>query len=128
MDLFRDSIAEETYDAELAGLQFSLDYAGDSLTVGTVGYNDKLPALTEKMLGLMRTFKVDETRFGLIKDQVRGPVCSHSKRLADLYTCYVQCAAPTSMAECEHGGAISFGYILRPLCRSRCNVDLEGKG
>lgn len=70
VDLFRDSIAEETYDAELAGLQFSLDYAGDSLTVGTVGYNDKLPALTEKMLGLMRSFKVDESRFELIRDQV----------------------------------------------------------
>ena len=70
VDLFRDSIAEETYDAELAGLQFSLDYAGDSLTVGTVGYNDKLPAMTEKMLGLMRSFKVDESRFELIRDQV----------------------------------------------------------
>jgi insulysin len=70
VDLFRDSIAEETYDAELAGLQFSLDYAGDSLTIGTVGYNDKLPALTEKMLGLMRSFKVDESRFELIRDQV----------------------------------------------------------
>jgi insulysin len=71
VDLFRDSIAEETYDAELAGLQFSIDYAGDSLTVGTVGYNDKLPAMTEKMLGLMRSFKVDASRFELIRDQVR---------------------------------------------------------
>jgi insulysin len=71
VDLFRDSIAEETYDAELAGLQFSIDYAGDSLTVGTVGYNDKLPAMTEKMLNLMRSFKVDPSRFELIRDQVR---------------------------------------------------------
>lgn len=72
VDLFRDSIAEETYDAELAGLQFSIDYAGDSLTVGTVGYNDKLPAMTEKMLNLMRSFKVDPSRFELIRDQVRS--------------------------------------------------------
>jgi insulysin len=69
-DLFRDSITEEVYDAELAGLQYSLEYAGDSITVGSVGYNDKLPRLTEKMLGMMKAFKVDPARFAIIKDQV----------------------------------------------------------
>jgi insulysin len=71
-DLFRDSITEEVYDAELAGLQYSLEYAGDSITVGSVGYNDKLPRLTEKMLGMMKEFKVDAERFAIIKDQVRA--------------------------------------------------------
>lgn len=70
-DLFRDSITEEVYDAELAGLQYSLEYAGDSITVGSVGYNDKLPRLTEKMLGMMKEFKVDAERFAIMKDQVR---------------------------------------------------------
>jgi insulysin len=70
VDMFKDSIAEETYDAELAGLQFSLDYSGDRLIVGTVGYNDKLYALTEKILRTLKSFKVDPTRFELIRDQV----------------------------------------------------------
>ncbi|KAJ9094236.1 hypothetical protein QFC21_006062 [Naganishia friedmannii] len=70
-DLFRDSITEEVYDAELAGLQYSLEYAGDSITVGSVGYNDKLPRLTEKMLGMMKDFKVDPARFAIIKDQLQ---------------------------------------------------------
>lgn len=70
-DLFRDANTEEVYDAELAGLQFSLEYAGDSITLGTVGYNDKLPLLTRKMLELMKAFKADKDRFELTKDQLR---------------------------------------------------------
>ena len=69
-DLFRDSITEEVHDAELAGLQYSLEYAGDSITVGSVGYNDKLPMLTEKMVTMMKSFQVDPERFAIIKDQV----------------------------------------------------------
>jgi insulysin len=70
-DLFRDSITEKVYDAELAGLQFSIDFNGDHITFGTVGYNDKLAALTESMLKLFMEFKVDPERFSVIKDQVR---------------------------------------------------------
>lgn len=69
-DLFRDSITEKVYDAELAGLQFSIDFGGDHITLGTVGYNDKLADLTESMLKLFMGFKIDLERFGLIKDQV----------------------------------------------------------
>lgn len=75
VELFKDSIAEETYDAELAGLQFSIDYGGgDSVTLGTVGYNDKLPALMEKMVKMMKSFKVvgrDSKRFEVVRDQLK---------------------------------------------------------
>lgn len=70
-ELFRDATTEEVYDAELAGLQFSLESSGHSMTLGTVGYNDKLPLLTKKMLQLMQEFKADKDRFELIRDQLR---------------------------------------------------------
>ncbi len=87
-DLFRDSVTEKVYDAELAGLQFSIDFGGDHITLGTVGYNDKLADLTETMLKLFMEFKIDPERFELIKDQVccygellvRPKLTSHSIR------------------------------------------------
>lgn len=70
-ELFTDAITEEVYDAELAGLKYSVQYGGDSITIGSVGYNDKLPVLTSKMVKLMKDFKVDPARYTVIADQVR---------------------------------------------------------
>ncbi len=47
-----------------------MDFSGDSITIGSQGYNDKLPNLTEKMLGMMKTFKVIPERLELIRDTV----------------------------------------------------------
>jgi secreted Zn-dependent insulinase-like peptidase len=41
-DLFRDSITETIYDAELAGLKYSIEHRANAIVVKLVGYNDKL--------------------------------------------------------------------------------------
>jgi secreted Zn-dependent insulinase-like peptidase len=118
--LFRDSITEEVYDAELAGLQYSLEYAGDSITVGSVGYNDKLPRLTEKMLGMMKEFKVDAERFAIMKDQVRTTLCT-------VRACADTLVARTYMDQLPTRGTVLLDGILRPLRRIGTYVDSSGK-
>ena len=118
-DLFRDSITEEVYDAELAGLQYSLEYAGDSITVGSVGYNDKLPMLTEKMVTMMKAFQVDPERFAIIKDQV-------GQSLALCSRCSFT-TAPTCVDKFPTRRTLLVDRLLRSLRRIGAHVDSGGK-
>ncbi|KAG8689157.1 Insulinase (Peptidase M16) [Ceratobasidium sp. 394] len=49
-DLVKDALAEFTYDAELAGMKYSIVNDGGSLVVVSEGYNDKLPVLLQHVL------------------------------------------------------------------------------
>lgn len=70
-ELFRDSIDEELFDIEIAGLQFSLDFADDAIVVKAMGFNDRLPIVIKSMLTALRNFKSKPERFDEIKDKVR---------------------------------------------------------
>ena len=68
-DLFRDSITEDIYDADLAELSFNLGYAGEAIGISAGGFSDKLAVLLETMLTRLAAFEVDETRWiGVIDD------------------------------------------------------------
>lgn len=72
-DIVRDSLEEYAYDAELAGLQYSVSSASTGLEIVVSGYNDKLPVLLEKVLLTMRGMEVKQDRFDIIKDRtLRG--------------------------------------------------------
>ncbi|CAG8552374.1 5800_t:CDS:10 [Paraglomus occultum] len=69
-DLICDALTEYAYVAEVAGLSYAItnDFEGITLRVG--GFNDKVHILLEKIVSLMRNFKVDPERFALIKEQL----------------------------------------------------------
>ena len=69
-DLFRDSITEDIYDADLAGLGFSVSRSHGAVSVGAAGFNDKLAVLLETMLKKMVGFEVDEARYPGVVDDV----------------------------------------------------------
>ena len=73
-ELVRDSLQEYAYDAELAGMSFSFDQQADGILLSLDGYNDKLGVLVNVITSRMRDYQVDEKRFHLIHDQVRGLV------------------------------------------------------
>lgn len=64
-------MTEQLYDADLAGLRSSVMYSGSSIILSTMGYNDKLAALTTTAIKELKEFKVDPKRFELLKDDVR---------------------------------------------------------
>ncbi|KAJ9114089.1 hypothetical protein QFC22_005909 [Naganishia vaughanmartiniae] len=93
-ELFRDSIEEELFDIERAGLQFSIDFADDAIFVKATGFNDRLTIVVKSMLTALRSFKSAPGRFDGIKDTLHRKWIStqfeepHS--LAAYYAEYVQ--------------------------------------
>ncbi|KAK1090410.1 metalloprotease, partial [Friedmanniomyces endolithicus] len=69
-ELVEDSLIEYSYDAELAGLEYSIAPTTDGLDVVVSGYNDKMPVLLEKVLLTMRDLEVKQERFDVIKERV----------------------------------------------------------
>lgn len=70
VSLAQDSLNEFTYDAECAGLSYSLNssYCGIQVTFG--GYNEKLPVLAKTIMETITNFDVKEDRFAIYKEQV----------------------------------------------------------
>ncbi len=69
-DIVRDALEEYSYDAELAGLDYSVSSYSAGIEIAVSGYNDKLPVLLEKVLITMRDLEVKEDRFEIIKERV----------------------------------------------------------
>ncbi len=69
-DLVEDSLTEYAYDAELAGLQYSLSNHSQGYDVVVSGYNDKMSVLLEKVLVSMRDLKITDERFNIIKERM----------------------------------------------------------
>jgi insulysin len=67
--LVQDALNEYSYDADLAGLQYSLSSDALGLEVTVYGYNDKMAVLLEKVLSYMRELEVKENRFKIIKER-----------------------------------------------------------
>lgn len=69
-ELVRDALEEYSYDAELAGLQYTvtLDYRGLFLEIS--GYNDKLPVLLEQVVVTMRDIEIKDDRFDIVKERL----------------------------------------------------------
>jgi insulysin len=69
-DIVRDALEEYSYDAELAGLDYSISGHSSGIEIAVSGYNDKLPVLLERVLVTMRDLEVKEDRFEIIKERV----------------------------------------------------------
>ena len=71
-DLVNDSLAECTYDADLAGLGYHLGAHSFGVTVSLSGYNDKLPDLTRRIIEAVRNLQVRRDRLEVMKEKVIG--------------------------------------------------------
>ena len=68
-ELVQDALEEYSYDAELAGLAYSIGSHSSGTEIAVSGYNDKLPVLLEKVLVTMRDLEVKPGRFAIIKER-----------------------------------------------------------
>lgn len=71
VELVKDALCEYSYDADVAGLHYSVDSQMDGVDIIVGGYNDKLPKLLQSVLDSFTQLQVDTKRFEIIKDQVR---------------------------------------------------------
>lgn len=93
--IFANSLAQETYDADLAGLGWSLSKSSSGYTLTCSGYSDRLADLALKVLtdfcnidGDDKTF-LQETHFSTTKDRVvRGLQSFFESKRADSLAFY----------------------------------------
>ncbi|KAL2752667.1 hypothetical protein ACRALDRAFT_1083325 [Sodiomyces alcalophilus JCM 7366] len=69
--LVRDALEEYSYDAELAGLQYSVSLDARGLFLDLSGYNDKLAVLLQQVLVTIRDLEVKDDRFEIIKERLK---------------------------------------------------------
>ncbi|KAG0237856.1 Metalloenzyme, LuxS/M16 peptidase-like protein [Mortierella sp. GBAus27b] len=70
LELIKEALAEDVYNAALAGLSYDLDWTMDGIILELEGYNDKAPLLLQKVVQTMKTLVVQEEPFSRIKDQL----------------------------------------------------------
>lgn len=71
VDLFKDSIVEEFYDAELAGLNFRMNAGSYGVTVSFSGFNDKMNLLVENLFRQLASFNANPQRFNILKESYK---------------------------------------------------------
>ena len=71
--LFKDSINEFLYMAELAGLRFNISNTTNGISMLISGYSDKQSKFLETILDKLFKFEIDEKRFDImIESYLRG--------------------------------------------------------
>ncbi|KAI0718393.1 LuxS/MPP-like metallohydrolase [Cerioporus squamosus] len=70
VDLVEDALAEVTYDADLAGLSYSVANDDDGVVVSVGGYNDKLHVLLRTVLEKLRDLVVAPDRLRVIAEKI----------------------------------------------------------
>lgn len=69
-ELVKDALVEYSYNAEIAGLEYSISDSQSGITVEITGYDDKMAVLLEKVLVSMRDLEVKADRFKIVKERV----------------------------------------------------------
>ena len=67
--LVKDALNEYSYDAEIAGLEYSLSSTTQGLHIEVSGYSDKMSVLLEKVLTSMRGLEIKSDRFQIVKER-----------------------------------------------------------
>lgn len=68
--LVKDSLTEEAYSAELAGLRYALDVSAEGVVLKVEGYNDKAMVLLRTVVQRIKDLVVDPTRFEVMLEQL----------------------------------------------------------
>ncbi|KAI0646092.1 LuxS/MPP-like metallohydrolase [Trametes meyenii] len=71
VDLVEDALAELTYDADLAGLSYSVTNQIEGLTISVGGYNDKLHVLLRTVLEKIHGLSVQPDRMRVLKEKIQ---------------------------------------------------------
>lgn len=69
-ELVRDALEEYAYDADLAGLQYTVSLGSRGLILDISGYNDKLPVLLQQVATTMRDLDIKQDRFEVLKERL----------------------------------------------------------
>ncbi|CAI5452084.1 unnamed protein product [Caenorhabditis angaria] len=73
-----DTLAEETYNADLAGLKCQLDSGPFGVQLRVHGYNEKQALFVKHLVTRMSNFQIDKTRFDVLFESLRRALSNFS--------------------------------------------------
>lgn len=73
-----DTLAEETYNADLAGLKCQLESSPFGVQLRVYGYDEKQSLFTEHLTKRMTNFKIDKTRFDVLFESLKRALTNHA--------------------------------------------------
>ena len=83
-----DSLSEVTYNASLAGLNYSVANHKTGLQVSFAGYNDKLSLLVNTVIVALASFAIEESRLKVMIEKVRTTRITYLLRHHRSHCCY----------------------------------------
>jgi len=88
VDLYSESVIEQHYDAELAGIHYHLYAHQGGLTLQLSGLSNKQGLLLERLLAELKAFSCNESKFLLFKQQLitHWQNSENSKSIAQLFS------------------------------------------
>ena len=103
VDLYSDSITEEHYDAELAGIQYNLYAHQGGMTLQLSGISEKQNHLLELLLNSIKEHNFTEEHFSLFKEQLirLWKNSSTSKSISQLFSVLSSTLQPTNPSSAE---------------------------
>lgn len=109
VDLYSDSIIEDHYDAELAGIQYHLYAHQGGMTLQLSGISEKQNHLLELLLNSIKEHNFTEEHFSLFKEQLirHWKNSDTSKSISQLFSVLSSTLQPTNPSSSELITAIS---------------------
>lgn len=68
--LVEESLSKYSYDAALAGLDYSLGTDTSGVLLAVSGYSDKLPLLASVVIDKLKAFEIDQKEFEIVHDRL----------------------------------------------------------
>jgi hypothetical protein len=93
--LIEDSLAEDTYGAQLAGLFYSVNSDSTGLIVSVGGYSDKLSLLLATVLERLVAISFQEDRLRVKQEEVKREVTSLIREAIKLFYSLSACIRTT---------------------------------
>ncbi|CAI2355411.1 unnamed protein product [Caenorhabditis sp. 36 PRJEB53466] len=73
-----DTLAEETYNADLAGLKCQLESSPFGVQLRVYGYDEKQALFVKHLTNRMTNFKIDKTRFDVLFESLKRALTNHA--------------------------------------------------
>ena len=118
VDLYTDTVIEENYEAELAGIHYHLYAHQGGVTVQLSGYSENQHLLLSKLLSRLQSHQVTQAHFDLFKQQLikHWQNSDKSKSISQLFatlSSVMQPNNPTSKVLAEALSQVNFSQYKR---------------
>lgn len=109
VDLFNDSVIEDNYDAEVAGIQYNLYAHQGGVTLQLSGFSHKQVVLLNKLLATLTTITFSEAQFSLFKEKLieHWQNANTSKSISQLFSYLSSSMQPNNPTSRQLANALS---------------------